>query len=392
MKYLNKFATELAYDKATDLSYPNISYIVDNDKIMWSEDATEKYRSVPLAFIALDDNVTFTNRLQMIYRFNGQNNWTYLSANQSTPALNAGDIIYFTSYSPITPSMSNYNQFTSTGRFVALGNPLSMVYGLDFADVTDVSSTNYLFYRMFRDCTGITDASHISLPATKLGQSCYQEIFRHCTSLTAGPALPALDLADYCYCNMYYECPSLAEAPALPATTLSRACYQYLFYGCTSLTEAPVLPADALANMCYTGMFRACSGLTTAPALPAMTLATSCYKNMFQECSSLTTPPELFAEILTTSCYQSMFQDCTSLTEAPVLPAETLADDCYNGMFQGCSSLNSISCHATDISATQCTYNWVNGVAATGTFTKSYDASWTTGVNGIPDGWTTVDE
>jgi hypothetical protein len=35
------------------------------------------------------------------------------------------------------------------------------------------------------------------------------------------------------------------------------------------------------------------------------------------------------------------------------------------------------------------TQNWVNGVAATGTFVKNSAASWNvTGSNGIPSGWT----
>lgn len=337
MKYLNKFATGLAYEKATDLAYPNISYIVDTDKIMWAKDATDMYRSMPLAFVALDDNVTFTNRLQMVYRINDQGNWYLLSANQATPAINAGDIIYLKAYTPITPSASNYNQFTSSGRFVALGNPLSMIDGANFSGITDVSSTRNLFYRMFRDCSGLTDASHISLPATTLGQYAYEEMFRHCTSLTAAPALPATTLAFRSYCNMFYECPKLAEAPALPATTLGNYCYQYMFYACTSLTEAPALPATTLANYCYNGMFRACTGLTTAP----------------------------------------------------VLSADTLVDGCYNGMCWECSSLNSINCQAYNGISDSNTSNWVNGVAATGTFTKHMWAQdWSTGVNGIPDGWT----
>ena len=94
------------------------------------------------------------------------------------------------------------------------------------------------------------------------------------------------------------------------------------------------------------------------------------------------------ATTLALSCYASMFAYCTSLTTAPELPATTLAKRCYNGMFQGCSSLNYIKCLATDISASNCTGNWVSGVASTGTFVKASGTSWTTGVNGIPTGWT----
>lgn len=47
---------------------------------------------------------------------------------------------------------------------------------------------------------------------------------------------------------------------------------------------------------------------------------------------------------------------------------------------------------ATDISASNCLNNWVNGVSSTGTFTKSPEmTSLPSGPSGIPDGWTVVD-
>ena len=60
-------------------------------------------------------------------------------------------------------------------------------------------------------------------------------------------------------------------------------------------------------------------------------------------------------------------------------------------MFEGCNRSNYIKCLATDISATDCTYNWVSGVSGTGTFVKNPDANWPTGTSGIPSGWEVVD-
>ena len=116
---------------------------------------------------------------------------------------------------------------------------------------------------------------------------------------------------------------------------------------------------------------------------------------MFQGCTSLTTAPELPATTLTNWCYSAMFQGCTSLTTAPELPATTLADSCYIYMFQDCSNLNYIKCLATDISASNCTQNWVSGVASTGAFMKHPDISestWSSGVNGIPAGWSVIED
>lgn len=141
----------------------------------------------------------------------------------------------------------------------------------------------------------------------------------------------------------------------------------------------------------FRGLFYNCANITSAEnlILPAPTLAPYCYRSMFYGCTSLTTAPELPATTLADNCYYQMFQGCTSLTTAPVLPATTLGIECCQYMFKGCTSLNSITCLATDISATDCTYNWVYGVAGTGTFVKAASMNdWQTGYDGIPDGWT----
>ena len=117
----------------------------------------------------------------------------------------------------------------------------------------------------------------------------------------------------------------------------------------------------------------------------------NCYYQMFKSCTSLTTVPSnlLPATTLANNCYSYMFEGCTKLTTAPVLPATTLAPFCCQYMFNSCTKLNYIKCLATDISAYICTYKWVDGVAATGTFVKASSmTSWTTGINGIPNGWT----
>lgn len=91
--------------------------------------------------------------------------------------------------------------------------------------------------------------------------------------------------------------------------------------------------------------------------------------------------------------FTSLFNGCTTLTSAEnmILPATTLVSNCYKKMFYNCTNLSSITCLATDISASDCTSNWVSGVSSTGTFTKSASMiSWSTSVNGIPDNWTVV--
>lgn len=158
-----------------------------------------------------------------------------------------------------------------------------------------------------------------------------------------------------------------AQYLLLPATTLIFGCYREMFHNCTSLTTIPILPTTTLADYCYAGMFRACTSLTTTPTLPAT--------------------------ILASGCYSDMFSGCTLLTNAPDLLATTLVDYCYYEMFSGCTNLEYIKCLATDISASNCTYNWMRRVrnVSSSTFVKKAGVTWPSGASGIPSGWTVVE-
>ena len=128
--------------------------------------------------------------------------------------------------------------------------------------------------------------------------------------------------------------------------------------------------------------------------LPSDTVE-GCYYRMFYYFDSgnggLLSGPELPSTILTTKCYYGLFEHCSSLTTAPELLATTLADGSYRSLFNNCTSLNYIKCLATNISASNCTVNWTNNVAASGTFVKDASmSSWSTGTSGIPSGWVQI--
>ena len=290
---------------------------------------------------------------------------------------------------------SYFNQFTTNSRASNIkrckvyGNIMSLLYGDNFTGQTALTEDSTFFYLFGGMDYSLTDAENLILPATSLTDYCYCEMFGDSYLLTAVPELPATSLADYCYYSMFASCTNLTTAPELPATTLASHCYDAMFFYCTSLTTPPELPATTLAEYCYDQMFSYCTSLTIAPELPATTLVDYCYYYMFEHCTSLEDLPPLPATTLASHCYESMFQHCTSLILAPILSAATLVSGCYAFMFSGCTSLNYIKCLAVNNPGQACTYKWVDGVAATGTFVKSSSASWwTTGINGIPSGWT----
>ena len=196
------------------------------------------------------------------------------------------------------------------------------------------------FYRLFNECSALTDASDLLLPATTLAERCYSFMFIGCSNLIEAPELlPATTLKYECYRGMFYNCSSLTKVPKLSATILTESCCSIMFYNCTSLIEAPKLPATILTYECYAGMFHNCSSLTKAPELPAITLAERCYATMFVGCSNLVEAPELPATTLAESCYGYMFENCDNLITLPSLSATILPTRCYEGMFEGCTKI-----------------------------------------------------
>ena len=403
-RYINSFATENDIQTALEngeLLKPYVAYIEDVDRIDWNSKEIVDYATEYLTFNILSAGTinwtaSKTDVTKTIdYKLNN-GEWVSITSNTGSSAptitVNSGDKVQFrgnnTQYGT---SYSNYNSFGSSASFEVEGNIMSLIYGDDFKNKLTISG-RYAFASLFRGCVNLVSAENLILPATTLANSCYYEMFYGCTSLTTAPELPSTTLPNNCYYGMFQNCKSLTTAPELPAEILAYGCYYRMFEGCKSLVTAPALPSTTLANSCYKEMFYNCASLTTAPALPATTLADGCYYEMFYGCTSLTTAPELPATSLANSCYQSMFQGCIKLTSAPVLPATTLVYWCYNNMFRDCKNLNYIKCLATDISASDCIYYWVNGVASTGTFVKAAGmTSWPTGINGIPTGWTVQD-
>ena len=307
----------------------------DDTMCVESGSPTPSYSGQYLTFRALE-NGTFgfspSQNYTVSYSLDSGTTWSQLTSGASTPTIASGSTVM---WKGSDNTESNIGTFSSTGRFDAEGNAMSLLYGDNFSGQTTI------------------------------GTSKFSQLFFGCSKLTS------------------------AENLVLPATTLGISCYQNMFSGCMGLTTPPQLPATNLAGSCYYGMFKNCYSLTTPPQLPATNLADYCYAQMFYDCTSLTTSPILSATTLTKGCYSRMFYECQNLTTAPVLPATTLADESYFNMFIYCTNLSGITCLATDISANDCTYRWLYNVSSSGTFTKAASmTSWQSGGSGIPSGWT----
>ena len=139
-----------------------------------------------------------------------------------------------------------------TAQVEVYGNIMSLVYGDNFLGQTTLPQDSAgTFNYLFNNCTGLTSAENLILPATTLAYGCYQQMFAYCTNLTKAPSiLPATTLTPYCYRDMFYNCSGLTTAPELPAPILAQNCYSNMFSGCRNINNIKCLAIDTSASDC----------------------------------------------------------------------------------------------------------------------------------------------
>ena len=152
--------------------------------------------------------------------------WT--TADSTYISIGAGERLYYRAKDVFLGKINSTNTIR-TG-----GNIMSLLYGADFQNKTELVGT-WSFASLFDGAKNLVDASELILPATTLTDYCYDRMFQGCTSLVNAPELPATTLAANCYSSMFNNCTSLVNAPELPATTLAANCYDSMFNGCASL-------------------------------------------------------------------------------------------------------------------------------------------------------------
>lgn len=279
------------------------------------------------------------------YRINS-GPWVAKTNTETTTVVSEGDVIEVKgdNFPASATNKRSYMYCTSGVEYEVYGNILSLPFGESFIGKEEEVLPDYAFYSLFANSSlslnpGLLSAAKLILPSVNLARYCYGNIFQK-TKLVTPPVLYPSIKSAYCYGDMFKGCAWLTYVPELPEPeTLAEGCFAGMFNGCTSLIEAPELPATSLQN----------------------------------------------------NCYASMFYGCTSLILAPELHAPTLKNYCYYRMFYGCSQLGQIICPATNISANYALSDWLNGVAAQGTFYKRAGVTWPSGDSGIPSGWTVIE-
>lgn len=143
-----------------------------------------------------DITIQFTNNFE--YNSGASFYWSQYEANTELE-LGAGlDLII---RSELIPTSENgIGTFTITGEFSISGDIRYLLKNNEL--------TAYAFKNIFNGCTSLMDASQLTISDTT-EQSCYEGMFKGCTSIEISPILAAESLSIDCYKEMFYGCSSL---------------------------------------------------------------------------------------------------------------------------------------------------------------------------------------
>lgn len=279
--YLRRTVSSSTYCDGSD-TYIDVSYEVSYDSgTTWEIESVSKvlierysalcdsHRGQYLTFIPraasgatfyYHSNVTESGeRNKLSYSLNSGRTWTELESDERTPKIRPGVRVMWKGN-----AVNTFYPGGSTGPCVNFevegdtpstpvyfdieGNIMSLLYGDDFVDKTDLSGKPYIFEGIFQRFWGLDNIQNLILPATTLSKGCYARMFYQCPNIGGAPSLPATTLAPGCYGHMFEDCYWLQISPILPAPILVGGCYSAMFSGCHRLRQitclAEVIPDD----------------------------------------------------------------------------------------------------------------------------------------------------
>ena len=157
-----------------------------------------------------------------------------------------------------------------------------------------------------------------------------------------------------------------------------------------------ILPALTLYESSYNGMFRSATNLVYGPkTLPALDIPQDGYSSMFESCTSLVEAPEILATTVSGDtalnrmfCMGRNSKVTAAMTKGPVLRISNPSSytNVYQQLFCGNGNIVEIT---VLISGTNKSFaNWLNNVSSTGVIKTLSGTTFTSGVNGLPSGWT----
>lgn len=260
------------------------------------------------------------------------------------------------------------------------------------------------WYRMFYECTGITEFINFPTDAPAKNK-CFSEVFYNCKSLTKAPELNYSGVISLY--NLFYGCKELTSIPwmdtssvidfrglytlcrnliSVPELDTSNAInLSQMYYGCMKLTAIPWMDTSKCIDMF--GMFYTCQEITTIPEIDTSNVTNM--KEMFYTCSNLASIPKMNTSKCTNMSY--MFNNCQNLKSVTGFDITNVTD--FSRMFYRCSKLEEVQ-FTGELQSTATVTNMFQNVTSQGTFyyPANYADSYQKIINILPATWVAIGE
>ena len=203
LNHINTYQSEADYQNDKSKNFPNVSYIIENDNVLFevyryekqyfaiesleddnaimfklsSESGSPSASSAKTISVSTDDGVTWTD-------------YTSTADGTTIATLNIGQKILIKgnndTYNVVSDYIGNFSCFTASKQIDVNGNIMSLIYGDNFKGQYSFPSGTFNFYNIFNSAP-IVSAENLILPATTLATACYKNMFKGCTGLTTAP-------------------------------------------------------------------------------------------------------------------------------------------------------------------------------------------------------------
>lgn len=225
-------------------------------------------------------------------------------------------------------------------------------------------------------------------------------MFANCTSLTTLPYFNPKSVGSYSCKEMFRNCHGFTELNIQwdQISSVNSQSFASAFCNCSSLVSVSgsIGTSDMIfnGNEAFLGIFQNNKALVDASHFtmnPMNITRSTSYSRFFRDDSALLSGCNLPATGFTNDLiYNTFYMNCTNLVHVPPLHATAPYKQLYNSMFRYCNNLNEIEVAFKSWYANGQTFtdNWVQNVAAAGTFIKPYELPEEYGSSRIPNGWT----
>lgn len=186
-------------------------------------------------------------------------------------------------------------------------------------------------YEMF-DGAYFIENSFVSLSCEHLAKHCYSGMYKN-SNISGYVFLPARKMEEGCYQDMFRGCSFLNAAPIVNANDTAKDCFSFMFAFSGVKNVAQLNNIKKVVSGSFSNMYIGCTDLDCKGAIPKARLMDGSCNNMFMN-STLKNYPDIDLPYAEKNCFDNMFSGVVVKDNDMVFSINRTNDLHFNGMFR----------------------------------------------------------